>query len=93
MGPSGFVRTTHEFPSKICSQVRVTWVEGYGQQGGRDRWPTFGVLLPTGSSRGEKCATAVVWPQSGESRRTHCLSSAPKAGTEQQTSEPIGATI
>ena len=93
MGPSGFVRTTHEFPSKICSQVRVTWVEGYGQQGGRDRWPTFGVLLPTGSSRGEKCATAVVWPQSGESRRTHCLSSAPKGGAEHQTPEPIGATI
>ena len=54
-GPEGAYAQPHEFPSKIRSQVRVTSVEGYGQQGGRDRWPTFGVLLPTGSSRGE-CA-------------------------------------
>ena len=74
-GPEGAYAQPHEFPSKIRSQVRVTSVEGYGQLGGRDRWPTFGLLLPrlaqAAARRSRACG-----PSLGKAVAHHGLSSA-----------------
>ena len=71
-GPEGAYAQAHEFPSKIRSQVRVTSVEGYGQLGGRDRWPTFGLPpapLP-GSHRQPPVVVELAAPVWGKPSRT-----------------------
>ena len=75
-GPEGAYAQLHEFPSKIRSQVRVTSVEGYGQLGGRDRWPTFGLLLCPRLAQAATRRSRACGPSLGKAVAHHGLSSA-----------------
>ena len=75
-GPEGAYAQPHEFPSKIRSQVRVTSVEGYGQLGGRDRWPTFGLLLCPRLAQAAARRSRACGPSLGKAVAHHGLSSA-----------------